>query len=174
MGDGPDKTMLGAAQCDWLIDAVARSTATWKVIVSSVPLSISKGWPCGDSWARRPLLWHVTGFAAERDLILRALAERGVDRLVVLAADVHFTSLMTHRPLPGLEVHEFIAGPLAASLKQPKDPVKSLNTTVHFAHGGTPTFGELRVDAEKLTARLFDGDGRLLTELSVPASLSRR
>lgn len=172
-GDGPGKTMLGPAQRDWLIDAVARSTAIWKVIVSTVPLSISKGWPCGDSWARRRLLWRLTGFAAERDLILRELAQRGVDRLVVLAADVHFASLMTHRPRPGLEVHEFTAGPLAASLKKPRDPVKVLNTTVHFAHGGTPTFGELRADADGFTASLFDGDGRRLAELAAPAARRR-
>lgn len=169
-GDGPGKTMLGTAQRDWLIDAVARSTAQWKVIVSSVPLSIAKGWPCGDSWARRSLLWHATGFAAERDRILHVLAERGVDNLVVLAADVHYASLMTHRPLPGFEVHEFTAGPLAASLKQPKDPEPDLNTTVHFAYGGSPTFGELRVDVDGLDVRLFDGEGRLLTEMGIPAS----
>jgi alkaline phosphatase D len=162
--DGPDKTMLGASQRRWLVDEVARSPATWKVIVSSVPLSIPKGWPFGDSWARRSVLGYVTGFATERDRILRELHARGVDRLVVLAADVHFAAFMTHRPLAGLEVHELLAGPLAAGTRKPAEPGGALNTQLHFAYGGTPTFGELRVDMGGLTARLLDAQGRLLTE----------
>ncbi len=37
--DGPGKTMLGAAQRRWLVDNVTTSTAVWKIVVSSVPLS---------------------------------------------------------------------------------------------------------------------------------------
>ena len=42
------KTMLGDEQRRWLIDGLVRSKATWKIIVSSVPLSIPTG---GDGWA---------------------------------------------------------------------------------------------------------------------------
>ncbi len=166
--DGPDKTMLGEAQRRWLLDAVAGSTARWKVLVSSVPLSIPKGWPFADSWAGRSVLGWVTGFASERDTILRALQERGVDRLVVLAADVHFGAFMTHRPWAGLVVHELVAGPLAARAKSPEPPAAGLGTQVHLAHGGTPTFGELSVDRDGLTARLFDGNGRVLGTTTWP------
>lgn len=41
--DGPDKTMLGPTQLRWLLDGLSNSTATWKVIVSSVPLSAHTG-----------------------------------------------------------------------------------------------------------------------------------
>src|SRR5262249_37287858 len=41
--DGPAKTMLGEKQLQWLLSELSESTATWKVIVTSVPLSISKG-----------------------------------------------------------------------------------------------------------------------------------
>jgi alkaline phosphatase D len=162
--DGPDKTMLGTAQRRWLLDAVAGSTARWKVIVSSVSLSIPKGWPFGDSWASRRVLWRTTGFAAERDAILAALRARGVRRLVALVADVHFGALMTHRPRPSLEVHELIAGPLAARPARPRPPAAGLSTRVHAAHGETFTFGELSVSDEGLTARLLDGAGRVLAE----------
>jgi alkaline phosphatase D len=163
--DGPGKTMLGARQRRWLVDAVAASTATWKVIVSSVPLSIEKAWPFCDSWARCTLLGYPTGFATERDAILSELRARDVRRLVVLAGDVHFGALMTHRPLPALDVHELIAGPLAASTKAPTPPTGDLGSVVHVARGGTPTFGELVADTDRLTARLFDGHGRLLGEV---------
>lgn len=41
--DGPRKTMLGAAQRRWLIDNISTSTATWKAIVTSGPLSVPTG-----------------------------------------------------------------------------------------------------------------------------------
>lgn len=164
MRDGPGKTMLGAAQRRWLVDGVARSPARWKVIVSSVPLSIRKGWPFGDSWAPRRVLGYETGYATERDAILADLRARGVDELVVLVGDVHFGAMMTHRPLAAPEVHELIAGPLAARMPSPRPPAGGLQTDVHFAHGGTATFGELHVTAEGVAVRLFDGGGRLLAE----------
>ncbi len=45
--DSPQKpkTMLGRKQIAWLRKGLARSDATWKVIVSSVPMSIPTGFP---------------------------------------------------------------------------------------------------------------------------------
>jgi alkaline phosphatase D len=166
--DGPGKTMLGAAQRRWLVEELARSTATWKVVVSTVSLSIPKGWPFGDSWARRTVFGYASGFAVERDALFDEVKRRGVQRLVVLAADVHFGALMTHRPLDGLEVHELTAGPLAARLKDPTPPGGDLHTTVHARFGGRPTFGELDVDVEGLTGRLFDAEGRGVAEVRWP------
>lgn len=163
--DGPRKTMLGRAQRRWLVEAVAASTARWKVVVSSVPLAIAKGWPFGDSWARQSVLGYRSGFATERDAIFQELRRHGVRELVVLGADVHFGALMTHRPLEGLLVHELLAGPLAAKVKAPQKPTDELNTTIHGHHGGAPTFGELQATVDGLTARLFDVRGQLLSEV---------
>jgi alkaline phosphatase D len=168
--DGPDKTMLGAAQRRWLVDAIAGSNAAWKVIVSSVPLSVPKDWPFSDSWARRSILGYRTGFEEERDAILRELAARGVTRVAALVADVHFGSFITHRPLPGLELYELIAGPLAASTSSPSDPAPGLDSTVVVAHGGTPTFGELTVDDRGLAVQLKNATGATLGELRVAPS----
>jgi alkaline phosphatase D len=167
--DGAGKTMLGAAQRQWLVDAVARSSATWKVIVSSVPFSIARGWPFGDSWARRSVLGYDTGFAAERDALFRELAARGVDRVVALVADAHYGAFMTHRPLPGFEVHELIAGPLAASTKTPDTPSAEMNSTVHVARGGLATFGALEASDAGIAVSLLDSRGATLGELSLPA-----
>ena len=75
--DGPGKTMLGNTQRRWLTDGVATSTATWKVVVSSVPLSIPTGRPHRDSWSNASV-WGLpqegTGFATERDAILHTCA----------------------------------------------------------------------------------------------------
>ena len=168
--DGPDKTMLGAAQRQWLIDSVAASPAVWKVVVSSVPLSLPKGWFIGDSWAPRSLFGYRTGFAHERDAILAALHAAGVQNLVVVAADVHFAAAIAHAPARGFHLWELVAGPLAANTKDPWAPAPGLGSRVLFAHGGEPTFGELQVGARELGVRLFAGDGRLLWMDRLPAA----
>ncbi len=161
--DGPAKTMLGAAQKRWLIDSVAASTATWKVVVSSVPLSVPTGGKAHDSWSNANVLGfpeeNATGFALERDAILRVLRERGVTNLVFLAADVHHAELIRHHPTPEWSFHEFIAGPLSASLGRPRPLDMGLNPRSLFALGGVETFGEVSVDPAGLTVRIADVSG---------------
>ena len=164
--DGPGKTMLGAAQRRWLVDGLAASPATWKIVVSSVTLSVSTGRTCRDSWSNATL-WGVpeengTGFATERDAILRALRGRGVKNLVVLAADVHHAEVIRHHPATDFSFHEFIAGPLASTLGRPRPLDQALNPRSLFAQGGVNTFGEITFEPPHLTVRLFDEDGRLL------------
>jgi len=160
--DGPGKSMLGAAQRRWLVDAVADSGARGKAIVSSVPLSIPKAWPCGESWAPTRVLFLETGFSRERDLILAELARRRTRNVVVLAGDVHFAAITTLRPAPGLVVHELIAGPLAAATERPRAPDARLAPVVRFSRGGLANFGEVEIDEEGLTVRILDAGGRAL------------
>src|SRR5439155_917496 len=111
--DGPDKTMLGAAQRSWLLERVSASDATWKLIVSSVPLGV---FTRSDSWTSANVLGYPrpgAGFAWERDLILRTLRERGVRNVVFLSGDVHHAQFLRHE-VDGYVVHELMAGPLAA------------------------------------------------------------
>jgi alkaline phosphatase D len=172
--DGPGKTMLGAAQRRWLVEGLAASTAVWKLVASSVPLSIPKGWPCGDSWAPRNLLVMSTGFAHERDEILGALQHRGVTNVVFLAGDLHFASLLRHEPRPGYILHEFVAGPLAARPQRARPPARGLGSRVLFSAGGMPTFGAIAAAPGSLTVRIFDGEGRVLaTERVAPVDGAR-
>jgi alkaline phosphatase D len=160
--DGPDKTMLGARQRRWLTEGLGTSTAVWKLVASSVPLSITKAWPCGDSWAASHLLVRSTGFAQERDAILRDLRDRGVANVVFLVADVHFALVAAHEPWSGFRFYELIAGPLAARPKSPRTPDGDLGSRVLFAAGGRATFGEVEIEPHALTVRIFDGAGSLL------------
>jgi alkaline phosphatase D len=162
--DGPGKSMLGPAQRRWLIDSVAGSTATWKVVVSSVPLSVPTGRLARDSWSNANVLGSPeegTGFAVERDAILRAFRNRQVKNLVVLAADVHHAEVIRHRPAPDWSFHEFIAGPLSASTGRPRPLDEGLNPRSLFALGGVENFGEISVEPAGLTVRILDVTGRL-------------
>ena len=162
--DGPGKTMLGATQRRWLVDAVAGSSAVWKVVVSSVPLSVPTGGRAHDSWsnanARGVPEEHSTGFAVERDAILRALRQRGVKNLVVLAADVHHAELIRHHPTPEWSFHEFIAGPLSAGPGKPRPLDAALTPRSLWSLGGTANFGDIAIDAAGLTVRIVDALGQ--------------
>lgn len=161
--DGPGKTMLGATQKRWLIESVTASTATWKVVVSSVPLSVPTGGKAHDSWSNANILGvpeeNATGFAVERDSVLRAFRDRGVRNLVFLAADVHHAELIRHHPTPEWSFHEFIAGPLSASLGRPRPLDAGLNPRSLFALGGVENFGEIAVDPTGLSVRIVDVTG---------------
>ncbi|MGH7366411.1 MAG: alkaline phosphatase D family protein [Candidatus Rokuibacteriota bacterium] len=158
--DGPGKTMLGAAQRRWLIDSVSASTAVWKVVVSSVPFSVPTGGGVHDSWSnangRGVPDEHGTGFAVERDAILRALRQRGVKNLVVLAAGVQHAELIRLHPTHDWSFHEFVAGPLSARPGTPRPLDAALTPRSLWSLGGAANFGDISIDASGLTVRIVD------------------
>jgi alkaline phosphatase D len=162
--DGPGKTMLGAVQRRWLVDAVTASTAVWKVVVSSVAFSVPTGRPeQRDAWSSATA-WglaadNATGFSTERDTILRALRDRGVRNLVILAADVHHAELIRNHPAPEFSFYEFIAGPLSATPGRPRPLDASLNGRSLFAQGGIQNFGHITIEPAHLTVRIVDAGG---------------
>lgn len=113
------KTMLGREQVVWLKEALKKSNATWKVIVSSVPMSIPTGsaGPRGrDGWANYQ---EEGGFEYELTDILRFMRTNGMRNVVFLTTDVHFAEVFRYAPFadaPEFEVHEFVAGPINAGV----------------------------------------------------------
>ena len=122
------KTMLGREQLQWLNERLAASTATWKVVVSSVPMSIPTGFPAEngrDGWANFD---QATGFEHELLGILRGAAARG-DRMVWITTDVHFAEAFRYRPFadrPAFVIHELATGPLNAGIF----PIRDVDPTL--------------------------------------------
>jgi alkaline phosphatase D len=164
--DGAGKTMLGPAQKRWLLDAVASSAAQWKVVVTSVSLSIPTGRPgARDSWTGVSpfgLPQDGDGFVAERDAILEHFRTRGVKNLVFVAADVHHAEVIRHEPTPSWAFHELVAGPLSATMGRPRPLDTTLNPRSLFARGGVFNFGEVVVEPGELTVRLIDDTGAVM------------
>lgn len=115
--DDGDKTLLGRHQREWLVQALRDSDATWRIVVSSVPLSIPTGRPnARDGWADGS---DGTGFEREAIAILRDAAAAGMNNLVWITTDVHFATGFRYQPFaehPGFVVHEFVSGPLNAGV----------------------------------------------------------
>lgn len=158
--DGPDKQVLGAAQIAWLVDALRRSDATWKIVSLDVPFSVATG----DAFVPTE---GAGGAIRERDALLRALDDAHVTGLVVVATDVHWARVATLAPDPNgdgvpLPIVEVISGPLRAWMGTPTPPDPSLNPTVRFEAGNVANFGVLDIDAAgALAVRIVGADGEL-------------
>jgi alkaline phosphatase D len=160
--DGPAKTMLGMAQRAWLIDGLTRSTATWKFIVTSVPLSNPKGgtaqMPGNDSWARAA---DGTGFQTELRAIVSALLKGRVRNVVWLAGDVHYAQVNAYDPAGdgAPDFYEFIAGPLSAAPGKPLPPDPAFKPTTLHSEGGFYNFGLVTVSRGELRLEIVDDTG---------------
>ena len=121
--EGKAKTLLGAAQCEWLLrgvrDAEARGVV-WKIIATGDPLAAPTGFyqlfsPDGpmtplyhvrDGWAAGPRLNsdpdgnhdNPLGFESELRAILGAIKAGGVRHVVWLATDVHYAQFVRYEP----------------------------------------------------------------------------
>lgn len=159
--DGPAKTMLGERQLQWLLKGLTESTATWKVIVSSVPLSIPKGGDgvSGyDGWAGG---LGGPGFERERQVIVDAILGRKVKHVVFLAGDVHYVQANAYDPngdgTP--DFHEFIAGPLSAAPGRQTPPNTELRPIPLINEGGYMNFGLIRTTRSSFDVTVLDEAG---------------
>ncbi len=180
------KTMLGREQMVWLQEKLRSSTALWKVIVSSVPMSIPTGWPSvdgRDGWANFD---QETGFENELlDLIsfMKGLPKRN---FVWITTDVHFAEVFRYTPFPqedpSFKLHEFVVGPISAGLFPSRDFDTTLNPESLFFHGPETmdsvtdweeakkwfNFGVISIDkAGSMTGSVQDTYGKRLFETTV-------
>lgn len=74
------RSLLGEAQRRWLLEGLARSSARWKIVISSVQLATHPEFWNFDAW---------DGYADERRLLLEHLARERIDGVVVVCGDGH-------------------------------------------------------------------------------------
>ncbi|HEY9851490.1 MAG TPA: alkaline phosphatase D family protein [Leptolyngbyaceae cyanobacterium] len=123
--DNPDRTMLGATQLDWLKQTLLQAKndgVTWKMVAISTPIdenastSGNKIIPLdtGKTW--------IGGYRAERNDLLKFIADNKIDNVVFLTTDDHenrINELTYTDPVTGARVRvpnalTIVAGPMAA------------------------------------------------------------
>jgi len=162
--DGPAKTMLGAAQLQWLLERLASSTATWKVILTSVPLSVPKGGglavPGYDGWAGGT---DGTGFERERQVIVDAILKQRLSNVIFLGGDIHWVQANLYDPNQDgtPDFHEFISGPLSARPGRLTAPSPVLHPTTLINEEGYDNFGLVRVTNREFAVSIIDGFGKV-------------
>ncbi len=163
------KTMLGEEQFAWLQQGLAASDATWKFIVTSVPLSYPTGFPQPevdgrDSWANYT---ERSGYETELMSLLFYIKQNNVKNVVFLAGDTHWPYALSYDPdhngMP--DFYEFGSSPMSSlPLAPPEQPDPTFNPTVLYAEGTFAgdlfNFGHVAVaDDGALTFRVLDGEG---------------
>ncbi len=83
-GAAPGRSILGTAQRDWLVGAMARSTAPWKVLASQVMFA---GLDLAPGAAINADAWD--GYADERRIIGERLLAAGVRDVTTMTGDIH-------------------------------------------------------------------------------------
>lgn len=162
--DGPDKTMLGPAQLHWLLDGLAASTATWKVIVSGVPLSAHTGRILSghDGWGGGAV---ADGFTTELRTIITTFQEKGIRNVVWLSTDIHVARFFSYDPNNDgkPDFYEFISGPLSA-ITGNLDPLDhTFHPTILYEENGFFNFGVVKVNGKSgaFTVEIRDQEGKV-------------
>jgi alkaline phosphatase D len=140
------KTMLGREQVVWLKEELKQSNATWKVVISSVPMSIPTGaFPDAkigrDGWAGVGNVDAATGLETgfEHELldILKFMRDHDIGNSVWLTTDVHFAAGYRYQPFTddaAFQVHEFASGPMSAIVLPDPGADPDLHPTQLFVH----------------------------------------
>lgn len=180
--EGAPKSILGPIQRRWLEESIADSDATWKIIVSSVPLSIPTGSAARDGFASGDT---TAGFEQEAAELFAVLHARGVRQPLWITTDVHFATGILYRPIaddPQWTARELIVGPLNAGIF----PVRELDPTFRperLFFYGPPTadsitsfadavhwfsFGMIEVLASgRLSVSIVNGEGQTVYRMAL-------
>ncbi|MFC2139816.1 alkaline phosphatase D family protein [Bacteroidota bacterium] len=127
-------TMLGPNQKAWLLDALKKSTAEFKVIASPVPWSFESKVGAKDTW---------NGFQQERGEIFDFLAENKIDGVFLIAADRHRSDAWKIERENGYPLYEFMSSRLTNAHFHP------LEEGAMFGYNEKQSFGKLIFDTKK-------------------------
>jgi len=176
--------ILGRAQLEWLKRRLRRSTATWKVIASDMPLGLIV--PDGPSAFEA--VAQGAGEPRGRELeiaeLLAFIKREGVANTVWITADVHYTAAHHYDPARARfqdfdPFWEFVTGPLHAGTFGPNRLDDTFGPEVRYQKvaerpnqppsDGLQFFGHATIagDTEVLTVRLHDVAGATLFEVAL-------
>jgi len=179
---GPDGGILGAEQARWLVEAMAASRATWKVVQADMPLGLVVPDSATGTDGIEAVAQGDPGVPLSREKqiawILRELKRRGVRNHVWLTADVHYTAAHHYDPSRAAFTEfdpfwEFVSGPLHAGSFGPSALDATFGPEVRFQGvpprqntsplEGSQYFGEVDVDGGgAMTVTLRDVAGAAL------------
>jgi len=183
--ESDETAFLGRPQIAWLLDGLKRSKAVWKVIAADMPLALQVG-DGKDSEGRAR--WEAVangdhGAPRGRELeiahLLREIKRAGIQNVVWLTADVHYTAAHYFDPAKAQfsdfsPFWEFVSGPLNAGSFGPNQADATFGMQVVYqkapaAQNTPPTaglqfFGQVDIDARTraMTVSLKDLTGATL------------
>lgn len=162
--DGPDKTMFGARQLEWLKQALVAAPRTAIKLIAAG----------GQFWNRASRFegWHQ--FATERDAFAAWLVAQKIEGVVFLSGDRHFGELLRIERPGAYPLYEFTSSPLTS---RPPARIDGAERTNPDLVAGTLAvkrqFGLIRIDGagndRRISLEAYDGDGALLWRHEIAA-----
>lgn len=154
--------MLGEAQRTWLAAGVRNSSARWKVIVTSCPLSILRSSePPQDDWV---------SYEHELGGLLNGWRDAGVKDIVWLTADVHWGQAVEY---PDYGMWEFVGCPLGANPRTASRPLSpTFAPQERFLGLNERYYGSVAIDpaAATMTVDLKAQDGTVRHRTVIPSA----
>lgn len=171
MKDGPEKSIWGTEQRDWLKQTLLESDATWKIIVTPTPMVGP------DSKSKKDNHANLDGFRYEADQFFEWLkANNQIDSVMTFCGDRHWQYHSIHPS----GVHEFSCGAINdensimgsfPGTKNSSDPEGLVKQPFHYKE---VSGGFLRVQVKQAAAgqaslgvQLYDDEGTQLYEYVV-------
>lgn len=138
MMDGPDKTMLGKTQLQWLKDGLLFSNAPFKVIV------------CGNQVLNANTTYESYNFYKnERADLLKFIKDNGITGVVFLSGDIHHSELLKWEDPDFYTLYDFTSSPLTSGISSGDtvgtNPQLVDGTKITDAH----TFGVIRFSGKR-------------------------
>ncbi len=150
MPDGPDKTIWGSTQKQWLKDTLLASDADWKVLISPTPIVGPDRSNKKDNHANR-------AFQHEGDEIRTWFAANVPDNFFVVCGDRHWQYHSVH---PETGVHEFSSGPATDEHAGGTPGEDDKYHRFHRVNGGfVSVMTEKVYDESRIVFRLHNVDG---------------
>jgi alkaline phosphatase D len=156
-----ERVMLGKAQVEWLLDALAYSKAPFKIVATG-------------GQVLNPVAVYETYaiFPEERDRLLKGIAEEGIEGVLFLTGDRHHTVLSRldrpgAYPLYDLTVSPFTAGPAEPDAQE--GALRVPGTLVTERNFALLTVSGPRAD-RSLRIRVLGADGKQRWEQTIRAS----
>jgi alkaline phosphatase D len=150
---GPDKTMHGAKQLNWLLDSLSSSTARFKIVC------------CGGQMLNPLCFYEGLGrYEHERRKLLAEIRRREIRGLVFLSGDRHHAELIRIDRPGTYPLHDFTSSPLTSGLhrvdRERENPARVPGTLLNDRRNfGLLHFSGKRRD-RKLTLELRDAKGQ--------------
>ena len=151
-----EKTMLGTAQIEWLIDALTYSKASFKIIVIG-----------GQVLNTEAVFENYENYKSEKDFLLGEILTNQIKGVVFISGDRHFTELSILNRPNTYSLYDWTVSPLTSGHGAVDKIAKEPNTNrVHGSLFAQHVFGTLSFSGEKETRQmkmsLFDKDGHEL------------
>lgn len=163
MPPGPEKVMFGEAQMRWLLESLASSKATFKIIAG------------GNQMLNPMTFFEAFGnYPAEQKRLLDFLREMKITGVLFISGDRHHTELIKREDAGAYPLYDFTSSPLTAGTgrneREAANPARVANTWVT----GVKNFGLIEVSGtskdRRLLLRTIDLKGKELWRHEIKAS----